>query len=50
MKKLITEILEFEIEDNRIIIRDNYISEEEMDKKQFWEFIKELQEMYKKLI
>jgi len=35
MKKLITEILEFEIEDNRIIIRDNYISEEEMDKKQF---------------
>ena len=45
-----TEILEFEIIDNKVLIRDWYISEEEMDKDKFLKFIISLQEMYKKLI
>lgn len=50
MKHLKTAILEFTIVNNEILIEDNYISEEEMTKKQFWEFIKNLQEMYKELM
>ena len=49
MIRLNTEILEFEIIDNKIEIRDNYISDEEMTKEQFWIFIGNLQEMYKEL-
>ena len=50
MKEIKTEILEFNIIDNKILIEDWYISEEIMTKREFWEFISRLQEMYKELI
>ena len=46
MRLFVTENLEFEFEDNIVTIRDNYISEEEMTKREFWEFISRLQDMY----